>query len=86
MVFGCGATNHVHSVVTAACNPGRILNAMKSNANRELREARQWSSSNSPWADRGSKRYLWTGAHLIKAINDVEFDQGDVFPSLDDIG
>ncbi len=79
-------TNHVHSVVTAACGPSRILNAMKSNATRELREARQWSRSDSPWADRGSKRYLWTEAHLMKAIDYVEFDQEDEFPSLDDVG
>src|SRR5258708_472381 len=51
-------TNHLHTVVSAACGPSRILNALKSNATRELREAGLWSRSTSPWADRGSKRYL----------------------------
>src|ERR1700681_130683 len=29
-------TNHAHSVVTAACGPSRILNALKANATRTL--------------------------------------------------
>ena len=79
-------TNHVHSVVTAACGPSRILNALKANATRELREAGLWLSSGSPWADRGSKRYLWTEEHLMKAIDYVELDQGDSLPVLKDVG
>ena len=79
-------TNHVHSVIRAACGPSRVLNAVKSNATRELRETGQWSRSDSPWADRGSKRYLWTEEHLIKTIEYVELDQGDKFPVLDDVG
>jgi REP element-mobilizing transposase RayT len=79
-------TNHVHSVITAASGASRILNALKSNATRELREASLWLHSGSPWADRGSKRYLWTEEHLLKAIEYVELDQGDVFPSFDDVG
>jgi REP element-mobilizing transposase RayT len=79
-------TNHLHTVVAAACGPSRILNALKSNATRELREAGQWSRSSSPWADRGSKRYLWTEEHLMKAIEYVELDQGDILPVLDEVG
>ena len=79
-------TNHIHSVITAACGPSRVLNAVKSNATRELRETGQWLRSDSPWADRGSKRYLWTDEHLMKAIEYVELDQGDKFPVLDDVG
>jgi REP element-mobilizing transposase RayT len=79
-------TNHVHSVVTAACGPSRILNALKSNATRELREGGLWTRSASRWADRGSKRYLWTEEHLMKAIDYVELDQGDTVPVLDDVG
>lgn len=78
-------TNHVYSVVTAACGPSRILNALKSNATRELREAGQWLRSDSPWAERGSKRYLWTEEHLIRAIEYVELDQGDKLPVLNDV-
>jgi REP element-mobilizing transposase RayT len=79
-------TNHLHTVVSAACGPSRILNALKSNATRELREAGLWSHPSSPWADRGSKRYLWTEEHLTKAIEYVELDQGDKLPVLDEVG
>ena len=79
-------TNHVHSVVTASCGPSRILNALKANATRQLREAGQWTRDGSPWADRGSKRYLWTESHLMKAIDYVELDQGDRIPVLDEVG
>src|SRR5205814_9183930 len=79
-------TNHAHSVVTAACGPGRILNALKSNATRMLREGSSWEGPNSPWADSGSKRYLWTEGQVTKAIQYVEFGQGDEFPGLDDVG
>jgi REP element-mobilizing transposase RayT len=79
-------TNHAHSVVTAACGPSRILNALKANATRELRAEGYWQRSDSPWADSGSKRYLWTEVHVQKAIDYVEFGQGDEFPGLDDVG
>ena len=61
------------------------MNALKSHATRDLRERNQWLLSNSPWAERGSKRYLWTELHLQRAIDYVEFDQGDVFVTVDDI-
>lgn len=79
-------TNHAHSVVTAACGPSRILNALKANATRTLKEAGLWRRPGSPWAERGSKRYLWTETHVQKAIDYVEFDQGDEFPGLDEVG
>ena len=79
-------SNHAHSVVSAACEPSIILNALKANATRTLREGGSWQRAGSPWADSGSKRYLWTEDHIKKAIDYVELDQGDVFPSLDDVG
>ncbi|HBB94764.1 MAG TPA: hypothetical protein DC054_05180 [Blastocatellia bacterium] len=78
-------TNHVHAVVGAACGPGRVLNALKSHATRDLRRCNQWSLSNSPWADRGSKRYLWTDTDLQNAIDYVELDQGDPISAVNDI-
>jgi len=78
-------TNHVHAVVGAACGPSRVLNAVKSHATRDLREHDQWAHSNSPWADRGSKRYLWTETALQNAIDYVELDQGDPIATVDDI-
>ena len=78
-------TNHVHSVVGAAIGPSKVLNALKSNATRELRATGQWKNEGSPWADRGSKRYLWTENELIRAIDYVELDQGDAFQTVDEI-
>lgn len=70
-------TNHVHAVVTASCKPERVLSAFKANATRNLREAKCWGSSASPWAYRGSRRYLWTEKELLDAIAYVLYDQGE---------
>jgi hypothetical protein len=34
----------------------------------------------SPWAERGSRRYLWTEQDLNNAIAYVEYDQGEPLP------
>lgn len=73
-------TNHIHSVVTAQCKPEIVLAALKANATRELREAGCWKSDDSPWADRGSRRYLWTDEDVVNAIAYVEYDQGEPLP------
>ena len=70
-------TNHVHTVVTANCKPERVLGAFKANATRKLREAKCWDSDKSPWAYRGSRRYLWTEKELLDAIAYVLYDQGE---------
>lgn len=49
-------TNHVHAVVAATCKPEIILIAFKANATRKMREAGCWPSSDSPWAEGGSKK------------------------------
>jgi REP element-mobilizing transposase RayT len=70
-------TNHIHAVVSASCAPELVLNAFKANATRKLREAGYWNLSSSPWAERGSKRYLWTQKDVNDAIAYVEYDQGE---------
>jgi len=70
-------TNHVHTVVTANCTPERVLSAFKANATRKLREAKCWNSNSSPWAYRGSRRYLWNEKELLDAIAYVLYDQGE---------
>ena len=72
-------------VVAAACGPSRVLNGLKSNATRELREAGNWKRAHSPQADGGSKRYLWTENEVQNAIDYVELDQGDKLPILNDL-
>jgi REP element-mobilizing transposase RayT len=70
-------TNHVHSVVSASTKPNIMLSALKANATRSMREAGCWTSSLSPWAARGSKKYLWTEQDLIDAIAYVLEGQGE---------
>ena len=70
-------TNHVHTVVSAQCKPERVLSAFKANATRKLKEAGYWKAKESPWARRGSKRYLWTDEDVVNAIAYVEYDQGE---------
>lgn len=70
-------SNHVHSVVSAPCKPEPVLSTLKANATRKLREGGCWRSSKSPWADRGSREYLWTESDVINAVVYVEYDQGE---------
>src|SRR5215813_7961433 len=62
-------TNHAHFVVTAPYRPELALTAFKANATRQMREAGCWRYSYSPWADNGSRRYLWTLRHVERAID-----------------
>ena len=78
-------TNHVHMVVSiGAKEPETALNAFKANATRKMREAGCWQSERSPWADKGSKRYLWNERSVTQAIAYVLFGQGDELPDFDD--
>ena len=70
-------TNHLHCVVTANCNPKTVLVALKANATRSMRAARCWARDPSPWAQGGSKKYLWTEEELKNAIAYVVEDQGE---------
>jgi REP element-mobilizing transposase RayT len=76
-------TNHVHSVVWANKKPEQILGAFKANATRQLREDGLWPHPFSPWADKGSKRWLWTEQSLIEAIDYVLYCQGDELSDFD---
>ena len=66
-------TNHVHSLLSCgATQPARVLNALKANATRQLRQDGNWSSSHtvgsySPWSGGGSKRYVWTELGIERA-------------------
>jgi len=77
-------TNHVHAVVTANRRPGQVLNALKANATRQLREDSLWFHQFSPWADKGSKRLLWTERSVANAIDYVLNGQGDDLRDFDD--
>ena len=69
-------TNHVHVVISAWCDPESVLRALKANATRKMREAGCWTSAQTPWAQKGSKRWLWTYEQLQRAITYVLDGQG----------
>ena len=78
-------TNHVHTVVSASQKKaGLVLNALKANATRQMRQDGVWCHSFSPWADNGSKRRLWNEQSVAKAIDYVLNGQGDELPDFDD--
>ena len=70
-------TNHVHAVISAACKPERVLEAIKAYATRELRQAGSMPATVKPWARHGSTRYLWKDKSVEKAIAYVLYQQGD---------
>jgi REP element-mobilizing transposase RayT len=74
-------TTHVHSVarINAHQHPSVALNAFKSNATRSLREVGLYRSDRTPWADRGSERWLWTEQQVTAAVDYVLYCQGDDF-------
>jgi len=71
-------TNHVHVVIVIGPKkPGIALNALKANATRQMRADGCWTSDQTPWADKGSERYLWNESSVAKAIDYVTNRQGD---------
>ena len=78
-------TNHVLVVVSiGAIKPERALAALKANATKQMRQNGCWRRESSPWAEKGSNRYLWNERSVSRAINYVLFGQGDELPRFDD--
>jgi REP element-mobilizing transposase RayT len=75
-------SNHVHTVVSARQKSETVLNAFKANATRRLRESGLWSSSGSPWADKGSRRRLWNEQSVANAVAYVLYGQGEDLPEF----
>ena len=77
-------TNHVHTLVsTRSLKPERVLNALKANATRRLRQDGHWPHSHTPWADGGSRRYIWTNLGIERAMDYVVNGQGGEIPEFD---
>ena len=77
-------TNHSHSVVSiGAMKPSSALNAFKAYGTRKLREGGLWPFDHSPWADKGSERWLWTEVSLANACNYVINGQGHDLRNFD---
>jgi REP element-mobilizing transposase RayT len=76
-------TNHVHTVISAACDPEPILGALKAYATRKLRRTGSVSPTTKPWVRHGSTRYLWKEQQVEKAVAYVLYGQGDDPPEFD---
>ena len=70
-------------IAAPAKGPGIVLNALKANSTRLMRERGLWPNERSPWVDKGSTRYLWNEKSVILACNYVEFGQGDDLPEFE---
>ncbi|MGD9561523.1 MAG: transposase [Pyrinomonadaceae bacterium] len=85
-IFGLSAihvrTNHAHIVASAQAPPNLIMNAFKSNATRELREANLIGTDQRVWSRGGSTRYLWKPANVERAIDYTVNGQGDDLPDF----
>jgi REP element-mobilizing transposase RayT len=78
-------TNHIHIVVSiGSIRPERALSAFKANATRQMRHNGCWLQDSTPWAEKGSKRYLWNERSVAQAIEYVLFGQGDKLPDFDE--
>jgi len=70
-------TNHGHIVVSIGdCQPEKALNAFKAYATRKMKERGLWTSDRSPWADKGSERWLWNEQDVRNANDYVANGQG----------
>ena len=77
-------TNHIHVVVgIGSLRPERALIAFKANATKQLRRDGCWRQDSTPWAEKGSKRYLWNERSVAQAIEYVLCGQGDELPDFD---
>src|SRR5262245_7215035 len=70
-------TNHVHVVITAPCNPEKVMVDLKAWSSRRLREACNESSERDRWTQHGSTRYLNDEASFDGAMKYVIDEQGE---------
>ena len=78
-------TNHAHIVVSiGSLKPDRALIAFKANATKQMRLDGCWTQHSTPWAEKGSKRYLWNEQSVARAIDYVLNGQGDALPDFED--
>jgi REP element-mobilizing transposase RayT len=75
-------TNHAHAVISASVKPEVIINALKANATRELRQNGLVGADTPVWSRGGSRRYLWKPHHVDAAIEYVLHGQGPDLPKF----
>lgn len=76
-------TNHAHSVISiGSYSSKRALVALKANATRKMREDKVWNFEHSPWAEKGSRKFLWNEKSVEIAIDYVINGQGKPLPDF----
>jgi REP element-mobilizing transposase RayT len=70
-------TNHVHVVVHATVEAGKIMNALKAYASRALNDANLDKDRRQRWTRHGSTRYLWKEEEIEATIQYVIHEQGE---------
>ena len=78
-------TNHAHIVVSIGSQkPELALTAFKANATKQMRLDGCWRQDSTPWAEKGSRRYLWNEQSVARAIDYVLNGQGHELPDFED--
>ncbi len=78
-------TNHVHAVIaTGNYSSKKAIVMLKANATRKMREDNVWNFDHSPWAKKGSRRFLWNEKSVEKAIDYVINGQGKPLPDFNE--
>ncbi|HYV36356.1 MAG TPA: transposase, partial [Gemmataceae bacterium] len=70
-------SNHVHAVVTAERDPGRIMSDMKARASRDLTRAGFDNAERKRWTRHGSTRHLFREEEVEAKIRYTLDEQGD---------
>lgn len=73
-------TNHIHAVISAGVEPGRMLTDLKAYLTRALRLDGVIGVRKRVWAEGGSKRYLFTDVDVGRACEYVFLRQGVDLP------
>jgi len=69
-------TAHVHTVITAAREPGRVMSDLKARVSRDLTRAGFDSAERRRWTRHGSTRHLFTEAEVVEKMDYTLNKQG----------
>ena len=70
-------SNHVHVVVVADRDPGRVMSDLKARASRELTNAGFDTAQRRRWTRHGSTKYLFSDDQVVAAIRYTLDEQGE---------
>jgi REP element-mobilizing transposase RayT len=70
-------SNHIHVVVSAERDPGRIMSDMKGRASRDLNEAGFDSAERKRWTRHGSTRHLFREEDVAAKVRYTLDEQGE---------